>query len=214
MEKLRDLGIAENTLVVAMADNGPMAHNPPPGGGFAETIFRGGKGDFLEGGVRVPAFAWWPGVIKPGKWSATSFTRPISSPPSPAWPVPWSTYLPIASLTASTRRRCCSTATPTAVGTMFSSTPAPDWVPPSRGTTNVTGSHRTRLAKPAESRRRSISCRSDPREKSPMLANLIHLKSPFNRMLLRHQLWKKKYPDSKEVHGIPWTGIANAIPGD
>ena len=46
-----------------------------------------------------------------------------------------------------------------------------------------------------------------------MLANMIHLKSPFNRMLLRHQLWKKKYPDSKEVHGIPWTGIANASPG-
>jgi hypothetical protein len=23
--------------------------------------------DFLEGGVRVPAFAWWPGVIEPGQ---------------------------------------------------------------------------------------------------------------------------------------------------
>ena len=31
------------------------------------TIYRGGKGDFLEGGVRVPAFAWWPGVIEPGQ---------------------------------------------------------------------------------------------------------------------------------------------------
>ena len=64
--KLKELGIAENTLMVAMADNGPMAHNPPPGCGFAETIFRGGKGDFLEGGVRVPAQAYWPGTIKPG----------------------------------------------------------------------------------------------------------------------------------------------------
>ena len=53
---------------------------------------------------------------------------------------------------------------------------------------------------------------ADPREKSPMLANLIHLKAPFNRMRLRHELWKKKYPDSPEKHGIPWTGIANASP--
>ena len=45
-----------------------------------------------------------------------------------------------------------------------------------------------------------------------MLVNLIHLKSPFNRMMLRHELWKKKYPDAKEVHGIPWTGIENATP--
>jgi arylsulfatase len=53
---------------------------------------------------------------------------------------------------------------------------------------------------------------ADPREVTPMLINLIHLKRPFNRMKLRHDLWKKKYPDSKEKHGIPWTGIANASP--
>jgi arylsulfatase len=29
-------------------------------------IFRGGKNDFLEGGVRVPAFAYWPDVIEKG----------------------------------------------------------------------------------------------------------------------------------------------------
>ena len=67
MAKLQELGIAENTLLVCMADNGPMSHNPPPGCGFAETIFRGGKGDFLEGGVRVPAQAWWPGMIEEGQ---------------------------------------------------------------------------------------------------------------------------------------------------
>ena len=50
----------------------------------------------------------------------------------------------------------------------------------------------------------------DPREKMPLLVPLIHLKAPFNRMKLRHDLWKKKYPDSREVHGVPWTGILNA----
>ncbi len=63
---LEELGVADNTLVVLMADNGPMAEIWPdtfqnPG------IFRGGKNDFLEGGVRVPAFAYWPGVIEPGQ---------------------------------------------------------------------------------------------------------------------------------------------------
>ena len=30
-------------------------------------MFRGGKSDYWEGGVRVPAFAWWPGTIEPGQ---------------------------------------------------------------------------------------------------------------------------------------------------
>ncbi len=65
VELVEKLGIADNTLIVLMADNGPMAEIWPdtyqnPG------IFRGGKNDFLEGGVRVPAFAYWPGVVEKG----------------------------------------------------------------------------------------------------------------------------------------------------
>ena len=60
LQNLKDLGVAENTLVVWYSDNGPM-HGFYPVTGYSH--FRGGKGDVTEGGVRVPAMAWWPGMI-------------------------------------------------------------------------------------------------------------------------------------------------------
>jgi arylsulfatase len=59
------LGIAENTLIVLMADNGLMYHYEGTSG-LSQLIYRGGKTNHLEGGVRVDAFAKWPGVIEPG----------------------------------------------------------------------------------------------------------------------------------------------------
>lgn len=59
------LGIADNTLIVLMADNGLMYHYGGPSG-LSQLIYRGGKTDHLEGGVRVDAFVRWPGVIEPG----------------------------------------------------------------------------------------------------------------------------------------------------
>ena len=62
VDEVKRLGIGENTLIIAMADNGPMQETAPKG---PWSIFRGGKGSFLEGGIRVTAWAWWPGVIEP-----------------------------------------------------------------------------------------------------------------------------------------------------
>ena len=67
LQMLEELGIAENTLIVLMADNGAMEGAWPDLTYQNPGIFRGGKNDFLEGGVRVPAFAYWPGVIQPGQ---------------------------------------------------------------------------------------------------------------------------------------------------
>jgi arylsulfatase len=67
LKTLKDLGIAENTLVVWMSDNGPMYDFFPES---SSSAFTGGKGDVLEGGVHVPAIAWWPGIIDPNQISA------------------------------------------------------------------------------------------------------------------------------------------------
>ncbi len=62
VKTLEEEGIVENTLVMWISDNGPMYAFYPTGG---YSLLRGSKGDTLEGGVRVPAQAYWPGMIKP-----------------------------------------------------------------------------------------------------------------------------------------------------
>ncbi|MCV6598038.1 MAG: sulfatase-like hydrolase/transferase [Mangrovicoccus sp.] len=60
--EMERLGLAENTIVVLMGDNGHFTKYAPQSG-FTPMVFRGGKGDTTEGGVRVDAFIRWPGMI-------------------------------------------------------------------------------------------------------------------------------------------------------
>jgi arylsulfatase len=63
LNKLDELGIADNTIVIYSTDNGPHFSQWPDG---AITPFRGEKNTNWEGGYRVPAMIRWPGKIKPG----------------------------------------------------------------------------------------------------------------------------------------------------
>lgn len=63
LDKIDELGIADNTIVMYSTDNGAEACTWPDGG---TTIFRGEKNTNWEGGYRVPCAIRWPGVIKPG----------------------------------------------------------------------------------------------------------------------------------------------------
>jgi arylsulfatase A-like enzyme len=63
LDKLKELGIEDNTIVMYSTDNGAEAFTWPDGG---TTQFRGEKNTQWEGGFRVPCAIRWPGVIKPG----------------------------------------------------------------------------------------------------------------------------------------------------
>ncbi len=63
LDKLDELGITENTIVMYSTDNGAETFTWPDGG---TTMFRGEKNTQWEGGFRVPTMIRWPGVTEPG----------------------------------------------------------------------------------------------------------------------------------------------------
>ena len=213
MDKLKELGIAENTLIVAMADNGPMSHNSPPGTGFSETIYRGGKGDFLEGGVRVPAMAWWPGMIEEGQIVGdmihiTDLFTTFAALGGAMDEIPTDRVIDGIDQTALLLNG--DTHSRRDYNFIYAG--------PRMGAVTKGNYKRHMISSDPVGEASGIPAAfyfllGDTREKFPMMANTIHMKAPFNRMLLRHNLWKAKYPDSPEVHGIPWQGLSNASQG-
>lgn len=93
IDELEKQGIAENTLVVAMADNGPMTEVV---GAFYQVIFLAaerGRHEKAESGL--PHFPSGRGSLKKARsleiWSLyTTFTQPL-----PGWVMPWNIFPPI-----------------------------------------------------------------------------------------------------------------------
>jgi arylsulfatase len=72
LDKLKELGLDDNTIVMYSTDNGAELCTWPDGGA---TPFRGEKNENWEGGYRVPCAIRWPGVIKPGTVSNELFSH-------------------------------------------------------------------------------------------------------------------------------------------
>lgn len=206
MDKLKELGIAENTLVILMADNGPMTHNGPPG--FVETLYRGGKGDFLEGGVRVPAMAWWPGVIEPGQTVGDIIH--ITD-----------LFTTFANLAGATKYvptdRIIDGIDQTALLLNGDSHSRRDFVHIYTGpiyAATVKGHFKRHWVGdlPGLSGAAFFDLNNDPREAQPKMLPMFPTKGLFATMRARHEVWKEKYPDSDEARGLPFTGIENARP--
>lgn len=205
-DELEKLGIAENTLVVVMADNGPMVHNGPPG--MVETLYTGGKGDYTEGGVRVPAAAWWPGVIEPGQIVGdiihetdlfTTFARlggALEHIPTDRIIDGVDQTSLIMNGDTHSRRDYVTIYTGNILAAL------------------VKGRYKRHLvgAKPGLSGPEFYDLYNDPREVSGQLLPMFPAKGMFNMMKLRHQLWKQKYPDKGQNRDLPLTGIEDPRP--
>ncbi len=67
VESLKRNGLYENTIIFFMSDNGgPQGQGYSAHNGSDNGDFRGGKGQYYEGGIHIPFMACWPSKIKGG----------------------------------------------------------------------------------------------------------------------------------------------------
>ena len=206
MKELDELGIAENTLVVLTADNGPMTHNGPPG--MVETLFRGGKGDFLEGGVRVCAFARWPGVIDEGQIVGDIIHET-------------DLFTTFARLGGATKHiptdRIIDGIDQTSLFLNGDSYSRRDYVFIYTGNqlaATVKGRFKRdwRNVTPGLSGAEFYDLYNNPREVQPKMLPLFPAKTMFSIMKTRHLMFKAAYPDKGQNRDFPFKNVVNARP--
>jgi arylsulfatase A-like enzyme len=73
MKKLDELGVADNTIVIFMSDNGGLS--TAEGQPTCNLPLRGGKGWLYEGGIREPMIVKWPGAVR----ASSTCEEPVTS---------------------------------------------------------------------------------------------------------------------------------------
>ncbi|MEH6611648.1 MAG: sulfatase-like hydrolase/transferase [Halioglobus sp.] len=203
IQELKDQGVEDNTLIVLMADNGPMTHHGPPG--MVETLYRGGKGDSWEGAVRVPFLARWPSVIAPNQ--IVGDIVHITD-----------LYTTFANLAGAKKHiptdRIVDGVDQTSLFFNGDSNSRRDAVHIYTGdilAATVKGRFKRRWTGelPGLSGAAFFDLYNDPREVNPAMLPGFTTKPMFDMMAARHNLWKRKYPDTKHVRGMPLTGLEN-----
>lgn len=208
MAEMESLGVADNTIVVLMGDNGHFTKYSPQSG-FTPMVFRGGKGDTTEGGIRVDAFIRWPGMV--GEDTIANNIFHVSD-----------LYTTLARFAGAEggipRDRLVD-------GVDQSASILIDDKKGRRDSLIVYS-----VASPKAVIKDQLKLDLPPAGESAILANFYdvqrdtHEKYPvstevgawggleFVRILQRHMMRKQKYPDTPPAYGVPYEGIENLRP--
>jgi len=209
VKEVDKLGIADNTVIVVMGDNGPFLQYQGPTG-QSDRIYRGGKADHLEGGVRVNAWVQWKGVIKPGSHAEdiihvsdlfTTFARLGNA------------------IDGVPKDRVIDGVDQSGVLLLGETHGRRDYVHIYEGPvlkSVVKNKYKMHLPAPGDNPIRApiFDLYRDPREQRPIDA----IKygpwggGQFASMVKRHMAFKQKYPDRPATYGVPYQGIENLRP--
>ena len=209
VKEVDKLGIAENTIIVVMGDNGPFMQYAGPTG-QSDRIYRGGKTDHLEGGVRVNAWVQWKGVIEAGS-SAEDIVHVSDL---------FTTFARLANATDGIPRdRVIDGVDQSGVLLLGETHGRRDYVHIYEGPTLksvVKNKYKMHLPPPGSNpiAAHIFDLYRDPREERPMdsIKYGPWAGGQFAAMIKRHMAFKQKYPDRLATYGIPYTGIENLRP--
>jgi arylsulfatase len=209
VKEIDELGIADNTIVIVMGDNGPFMQYAGPTGA-SDRIYRGGKAQHLEGGVRVNAYIRWPGVIEEGAYAEDIFH---------------------VSDLFTTLARICNTIDRVPTDRIIDGVDQSgilllgethgrrDYVHIYEGPylkSVVKNKYKFHLPSPGENPIKApiFDLYRDPREERPDdgIKYGPWAGGQFVSMIQRHMMFKQKYPDRKPTYGVPYEGIEKLRP--
>ncbi|MEM1154681.1 MAG: sulfatase-like hydrolase/transferase [Pseudomonadota bacterium] len=209
MDEIDRLGIAENTIVLVMGDNGPFLQYAGITG-VSDRVYRGGKTDFLEGGIRVNGYMQWKGVLEPGSHASdivhvsdffTTFARLADA------------YGEIP------RDRVIDGVDQSGVLLLGETNGRRDYVHVYDGPALkavVKNKYKMHLPPPGTNPIAAsvFDLYRDPREERPLdsIKYGPWAGGQFAGMVKRHMAYKMKYPDRPPTLGIPYEGIENLRP--
>lgn len=206
-ERVDALGLRDSTVVMLMADNGLMYHYEGTSG-LNQLIYRGGKTQHLEGGVRTDAFIRWPAGIAPG--SAAGDIIHVSDL--------FSTFARIAGATDHIPRdRVIDGVDQTALLLEGEGNSRRDYVYVYEGPvlrSVVKSEFKMHMPAPGQpgAAANTYNVLRDPREQHPLVGYSLWSGASFQDMVKRHMLTIKQHPHLPLGKGVPYEGIENLRP--
>jgi arylsulfatase len=207
LDEVETLGIADNTAIIIMGDNGPMKQ-ALGSSGFTDMVYRGYKGETTEGAVRVNAFVRWPGVIQAGSLAGDMIH--VSD-----------LFTTIARITGTSDRiprdRIIDGVDQTSLLINGDSHGRRDYLHIYNGPSYAaTIKQQFKVHWPAPGtasfKLPIYDLYRDPREEHPLNVEGLWTVGYFTSMRQRHMAFKKKFPDREETSARSYDGISNLRP--